>query len=266
MPIHPHFAQLKVEPVPPRTSTPNPVQTPIPSPTLSNLAPQPRQTPQPTQNQFNQSQRGENSSRCSHGSLNSSVYQAKIESLQDQVQILLNQSAEKEDKLHRMESELEETKRQMKELMTLYQEDRVRKTIQNNIPPSRRHQEETHFEEVRESLPTPLHKPVPVKPNPPVFPSPLPPGSIPPPFIPVRPQASQKPPTPFLPQPSSIPLEPKVFVQNQAAPTNFPPTPTPPQPPKPAPPPPAGRENTGLRQNKSSAFSWCPKRASGNRG
>ena len=62
-----------------------------------------------------------------------------------------------------MESELEETKRQMKELLNAYKQEQVKKTIQNEIPQSKRHQEKTHFEE--EKSQTFLHRPEPVRPQ-----------------------------------------------------------------------------------------------------
>ena len=121
----------------PRTSTPilTPNQGPSPFSALTHGHKNPSPTPS---HKSHKSNHGVSLSRNSCGSQNSSVYQAKIESLQDQVQILLNQSAEKEDKLQRMESELEDTKRQMKELINLYKQEQVKKTIEEQIPTSRR--------------------------------------------------------------------------------------------------------------------------------
>ena len=92
----------------PKTSTPNHTPPPIPKEEESRQESQYNRSA--SRNSSRHSRHGGSLSRNTCGSLNSSVYQAKIESLQEQVQTLLNQSAEKEDKLLRMESELEETK------------------------------------------------------------------------------------------------------------------------------------------------------------
>ena len=154
-------------------------------------------------------------SRNSCGSQNSSVYQAKIESLQDQVQILLNQSAEKEDKLQRMESELEDTKRQMKELINLYKQEQVKKTIEEQIPTSRRGHGKTHFEEERSQVH--IHKPEPRRPQPKVQPTSHPSA---PPKPPPKPATFHKPPTPSCPLQNSMPLDPNIIIQ-PSHPQNF---------------------------------------------
>ena len=194
----------------PKTSTPKPTPPPIPKEDESR---QESQYNRSASRSFSRhSRHGGSLSRNTCGSLNSSVYKAKIESLQEQVQTLLNQSAEKQDKLLRMESELEETKRQMKELLNAYKQEQVKKTIQNEIPQSKRHREKTHFEE--EKSQTFLHRPEPVRPQ-----YTVPSQSHPPPQF----KVPQKPPVYNFP-PHPIPLEPEVKVQ----PTQFPGTPIPP--------------------------------------
>ena len=194
----------------PRTSTPNPTPPPIPKEEESR---QENQYDKSALRSFSwHSRHGGSLSRNTCGSLNSSVYQAKIESVQEQVQTLLKQSAEKQDKLLRMESELEETKRQMRELISVYKQDQVKKTIQSEIPQSKRHQEKTHFEE--EKSQTFFHKPEPVRPH---YNVPPPPHFLPQFKVPQKPSRYNFPPPP-------IPLEPEVKVQ----PIPFPGTPIPP--------------------------------------
>ena len=194
----------------PKTSTPNHTPPPIPKEEESR---QESQYNRSASRSFSRhSRHGGSLSRNTCGSLNSSVYQAKIESLQEQVQTLLNQSAEKQDKLQRMESELEETKRQMKELINVYKQEQVKKTIQNEIPQSKRHHEKTHFEEERSQ--TFIHKPEPMRPQ---YTVPTQ-SHFPPQF-----RVPQKPPVYNFPPPP-VPLEPEVKVQ----PTQFPGTPIPP--------------------------------------
>ena len=199
-----HVDTSPFQPISSRASSPR-TSTPIQHPTPHNS---PSHTPT---HKSDRSGHGGSFSRNSCGSQSSSVYQARIESLQEQVQTLLNQSAEKEDKLQRMESELEETKRQMKELINIYKQEQVKKTIQSEIPKSKRHAEKTHFEE--EKSQGSIHKPEPMRPQP-TF---QPPSHPPTPF-----EAPQK---PQFPQPPPVPLEPKVHIQSPNPPIKFPVTP-----------------------------------------
>ena len=189
-----HASASPFRPISSRASSPR-TSTPIHNPTPHNS---PSHTPT---HKSNKSGHEGSLSRNSCGSQNSSVYQAKIDSLQDQIQTLLNQSAEKEDKLQRMESELEETKRQMKELINIYKQEQAKKTIQSEIPKSKRHAEKTHFEEEKSQFF--LHKPEPVRPQP-TFQHQS--------HLPTQSEAPQK---PQFPPPPPVPLEPRVYVQSQ---------------------------------------------------